>query len=148
MDEVSPKEQRLLKEADYVFSQERLYVEKIIECLDEIAKQLCESYNVSCCTKQNDKHLYYQCRCSNNFIIASYHEKNYDYFDIRLVEQFVAFMGASEVDFLINKKYETCAIARDLKEASSFILKYCKENFCGNAYVINYAKKSCCHGKY
>ena len=101
------------------FYMHQLHIEKFIECLNEIAKQLCELYNVSSYTKQNDKHLYYQCKCSNNFIIASYHEKHYDYFDMRLVEQFVAFMGASEVDFLINKKYETCAIARDLKEISS-----------------------------
>ena len=49
-------------------------------------------------------------------------------------------MGAHEVDFHINKNYETCAVARNLKEASSIILTYCKENFSDNAYVIDYAK--------
>ena len=44
------------------------------------------------------------------------------------------------MDFLINKKYETCVVTHDLKETSSIILTYCKENFCGNAYVIDYAK--------
>ena len=70
---------------------------------------------MSCCTKQNDKHLYYQCKSSNNSIFASYHDNTYGHFNMRLVDQFVAFMGAHEVDFLINKKYETCVVARDLK---------------------------------
>ena len=138
MDELSFE--RELEEADYIFSQERLHVEKLIKCLNEIAKQLCKSYNVSCCQKQNDKHLYYQCKSNNNSIFASYHDNTYGHFNMRLVDQFVAFMGAHEVDFLINKKYETCVVACDIKEISSIILKHCKENFCDNAYVMDYAK--------
>ena len=139
MDELTAEEQRELDEAGYIFSQERIHIEKLIECISEIAKKICELYNVSCCTKQNDNHLYYQCKSSNSFI-TSYLEKHYDYLDMRLVDQFVAFMGAHEVDFLINKKYETCAVARDLKEISSIILTHCKENFSDNAYVMDYAK--------
>ena len=40
MDELSS--QRELNEADYIFSQEIIHIEKLIGCLNDIAKKLCE----------------------------------------------------------------------------------------------------------
>ena len=145
MDEYTPEELEsftheeleLLKEADYVFSPEKKNLRKLIGWLNECAKRLCGLYNVSCCTRQNDKHLYFQCKCSDNSIIASYHKDN-NCFDIRLRDQFIAFMGAHEVDSIINKKYKTCEVARDLKETSSMLLEQFQETFSDNAYVIKY----------
>ena len=138
MDEFTPEELKLLREADYIFSPERMNYRKLIGWLNETAKRLCELYNVSCCTRQNDKHLYFQCKCSNNYIIASYHKNNNDHFDMRLQDQFVAFMGAHEVDLVIRKKNKTCEEARNLKETSSMLLEQFQEDFSDNAYVIKY----------
>ena len=57
---------------------------------------------------------------------------------MRLQDQFVAFMGAHEVDLVIRKKNKTCEVARDLKETSSMLLEQFQEDFSDNAYVIKY----------
>jgi hypothetical protein len=127
---------------EYHSSKEGLHMESLIRCLNEIAKELCELHDISCCNELYYKHLSYQCKCNSNSIIASYQKNKFMHIDIKLVEQFVAFFGAFEVDSLIDEKYETCDVARKHKSMSSSILKYCIENFKENAYVVDFYMKA------
>ena len=67
------------------------------------AWNLCEIYDFTCCSKNPKKHLPYLCEFNENEILSSYAKGVYSYYDIRQIEEFVAFKGAYEVASLIEK---------------------------------------------
>ena len=71
----------------------------------------------------------------------SYHCYNYAYLGAEQVEQFVLFMGASEIESFMAKNYETCIACKDLKDYVSSILDYCLENYSNNPYIIDYKER-------
>ena len=73
--------------------------------------------------------------------MMNYHWNNYIHLGFEEVEQFVLFMGASEIESFMSKNYETCVACRDLKGMVSSILDYCIENFSNNCYIINYKER-------
>ena len=71
----------------------------------------------------------------------AYHCYNYAYLGAEQVEQFVIFMGASEIESFMAKYYETCIACNDLKSYVSAILDHCLEYFSNNPYIIDYKKR-------
>ena len=100
------------------------------------AQNLCELYDVTCCSEDPKKHLPYQCEFIKNVIISSYDKGVYNYFDIEQTEDFVAFKGAYEVASLIEKYDATL-----YKSESFAILEYCYDNYASNVYVKPYIEK-------
>jgi len=99
------------------------------------AWNLCELYDVTCCSEDPKKHLPYQCEFIDNGIVSCYAKGVYNYFDIEQIEEFVAFKGAYEIASLIEKYDAT------LYESENFaILKYCYENYASNAHVKEYTE--------
>ena len=105
------------------------------------AKVLLKHHDINCCSKQDTKHLKFQCGFSKEEIIMGYHCYNYAYLGAEQVEQFVIFMGASEIESFMTKYYETCIACNDLKSYVSAILDHCLEYFSNNPYIIDYKER-------
>ena len=101
------------------------------------AWNLCERYDVTCCSENPKKHLPYQCEFSDNGIVSSYAKGVYNYYDVQQIEEFVAFKGAYEIASLIGKYDATL-----YKSENFAILKYCYDNYASNAYVKPYIEDS------
>ena len=71
----------------------------------------------------------------------NYHWNNYIVLGFEEVEQFVIFMGASEIESFMSKNYETCVACNTLKDYVSSILDYCTEYFSNNPYIIDYKER-------
>ena len=113
----------------------------MIEKLNTIAKILLKRHDINCCSQQYTKHLIFQCVFSEEFLIENYNRNSYIHFGFEEVEQFVLFMGASEIESFMSKNYETCVACHDLKDYVSSILDYCTENFSNNCYIIDYKER-------
>ena len=79
-------------------SQKGIHLWEQINKLNNYAKNLCSTYNVSycfdksCCCMDFD-HLPFKCACNPNETISSYIEGNYDFYDVEQIEEFIAWMG-------------------------------------------------------
>ena len=107
-----------------------------IQCLQCYAWNLCEIYDVTCCSENPKKHLPYQCEFIDNGIVSSYAKGVYNYYDVQQIEEFVAFKGAYEIASLIEK-YD----ATFYKSENFAILKYCYDNYASNTYVKQYIEE-------
>ena len=94
---------------------------------------LCEIYDVTCCSENPKKHLPYQCEFIDNGILPLYAKGIYSYYDVQQIENFVAFKGAYKIASLIEKYDATL-----YKSENFAILKYCYDNYASNAYVEPY----------
>ena len=108
----------------------------VIEKLNTIAKILLKRHDINCCSQQDTKHLKFQCGFSEQVLIKNYNWNNYIHFGFEEVEQFVLFMGASEIESFMAKNYETCVVCKDLKDYVSSILNFCIESYSDNPYII------------
>ena len=72
-------------------------------------------------------HLPFSCKFSDNETLASYANGIYDYYDVEQIEEFVAFMGAYEIEAMC-KEFEDFDDAVYRSENLA-ILKYCYENY-------------------
>jgi hypothetical protein len=107
-----------------------------INCVLCYARNLCEIYDFTCCSKNPKKHLPYLCEFNDNEILSSYEKGVYSYYDIEQIEEFVAFKGAYEVASLIEKYDITL-----YKSENFAILKYCYENYASNAHVSEFIER-------
>jgi hypothetical protein len=73
--------------------------------------------------------------------IASYRYSRPLCHDIEQVEKYIAYIGAHELDSLINEKFETSHEARVMKEHLDAILQICINEFSDNVYVIKYKER-------
>ena len=71
----------------------------------------------------------------------NYNWNNYIHLGFEEVEQFVLFMGASEIESFMAKNYETCVACKDLKDYVSSILNFCNESYTDNPYIIDYKER-------
>ena len=101
------------------------------------AWNLCEIYDVTCCSEDPKKHLPYQRGFSDNGIVSSYNKGVHNYYDVQQIEEFVAFKGAYEIASLIEKYDATL-----YKSGNIAILEYFYENYASNAYVKPYIEES------
>ena len=68
--------------------------------------------------------------------LSSYANGIYDYYDVEQIEEFVAFMGAYEIESMF-KKFDDFDYSVYRPENFA-ILKYCYDNYAYNAYVEPY----------
>ena len=94
----------------------------VLEKLNTIAEILLKRHDINCCSEQDSKHLKFQCGFSKEALIVNYHWNNYIHLGFEEVEQFVLFMGASEIESLMYKNYKTCVACNNLKYYVSSIL--------------------------
>src|SRR4051812_16514153 len=78
-----------------------------IDKLNTIAREVCNTYNVTycfdkayCCRRY--KHLPFQREYNDNVTISSYVMGNYDFYDVEQIEEFIAFKGAFELASLLK----------------------------------------------
>ena len=86
-------------------------------------------------------HLSFSCKFNDDKTLASYANGIYDYYDVEQIEEFVAFMGAYEIESMFKE-------FKDFDDAASrpenlAILKYCYENYEYN-YEINVLIEKVC----
>jgi hypothetical protein len=106
--------------------------------IKHFAIDLCELHDVTCCTGECYKHSHFQCKHNSDPIIASYWKSRPLCHDIEQVEKYIAYIGAHELDSLINEKIVTSHEARVMKGHLDIILQIYINEFSYNAYVINY----------
>ena len=109
--------------------------------LDKIAKILLKRHDINCCSKQGTKHLKFQCVFSEEILLAKYHRNNYIHLGFEEVEQFVSFMGASEILAFMSENYETCVACHELKDYVSSIFEWCIKTFSNNCYIVDYKER-------
>ena len=60
-------------------------------------------------------HLPFSCKFNDNKTLASYANGVYDYYDVEQIEEFVAFMGAYEIESLFKECEILMMLFTDLK---------------------------------
>src|SRR4051812_35267768 len=128
----------------YRESYEGKVIRSLIKKLDPIAKILLKRHDINCCSRMDNEHLKFQCCFSKEVLIANYHWNNYIHLGFKEVEQFVLFMGASEIESFMSENYETCVACHDLKYYVASILDHCIENCSNNFYIIDYKERLNC----
>src|SRR4051794_10853176 len=79
----------------------------VLENLYLLANFFLKRHDINCCSRLATKHLKFQCCFSKEVLIANYHWNNYIHLGFEEVEQFVLFMGASEIESFMSENYET-----------------------------------------
>ena len=121
--------------SEYQSTKEGNRVGKLLKALHKIANQFCEIHGITCCNRRVVKHSHYQCRSNSDPIIACYREDECLCPDIEQVEKYIAYVGAHEIDSLLDKFVATSHVAREMKGQVSIILQICKKEFNDNVYV-------------
>ena len=67
------------------------------------ARQLCLRYDYTCCSRMKAPHLPFSCKFNDDKTLASYANGIYDYYDVEQIEEFVAFMGAYEIESMFKE---------------------------------------------
>ena len=119
---------------DYRLTQKGKLLWDQIYMLYWYARQLCLRYDYTCCSRMKAPHLPFSCKFNDDKTLASYANGIYDYYDVEQIEEFVAFMGAYEIESMfkeIENLYDAVYRPKNLA-----ILKYCYENYEYN-YEIN-----------
>ena len=112
---------------DYRLTQKGKLLWDQINMLRWYARDLCLRYDITCCSRMKAPHLPFSCKFNDNKTFASYANVIYDYYDVEQIEEFVAFMGAYEIESMF-KEFENLygAVYRPENLA---ILKYCYANY-------------------
>ena len=84
-------------------------------------------------------HLPFSCKFNDDKTLASYANGIYDYYDVEQIEEFVAFMGAYEIESLF-KEFEDFDDSVYRPENLA-ILKYCYENYEFNSDIDAFIEK-------
>ena len=126
---------------NYIESRKGKVMSAVLEKLNTIAKILLKRHDINCCSKQDTKHLKFQCGFSEEVLIMNYNWNNYIQLGFEEVEQFILFMGAFEIESFMAKNYETCFACKDLKDYVSSILDFCIEHYSDNPYIIDYKER-------
>ena len=87
---------------DYLLTQKGKLLWDQIHMLHWYARQLCLRYDYTCCSRMKAPHLPFSCKFNDNETLASYANGIYDYYDVEQIEEFVAFMGAYELNLCLK----------------------------------------------
>src|SRR4051812_28799803 len=118
---------------DYRLTQKGKLLWDQIHILKWYGRQLCLSYDYTCCSRMKSPHLPFSCEFNDNKTLASYANGIYDHYDVEQIEEFLAFKGAYEIESLFEK-YE--AFDDDVYRPKNFAtLKYCYDNYEYNSYI-------------
>ena len=127
----------------YRSTQEGKRVQSLLEHLNHMALDLCMLHGVNCCTKNYPPHFKFQCKHNSDPIISFYQEHKLLLLDfIGEVEQYVAYVAAHEIDYMINEISKTSYVANEMKGHNSIIPKLCIEIFSENAHVVCYKERT------
>ena len=84
-------------------------------------------------------HLPFLCEFNDNKTLASYANGIYDYYDVEQIEEFVAFMGAYEIESMF-KEFED--LDDSVYRPENFaILRYCYKNYECNYNIDAFIEK-------
>ena len=124
---------------DYCLTQKGKLLWDQIHMLHWYAWNLCQRYDYTCCSRMKAPHLPFSCKFNDNKTLASYANGIYDYYDVEQIEEFVAFMGAYEIESM-SKEFENLydAVYRPKFFA---ILRYCYENYEYNSDIDAFIEK-------
>ena len=118
---------------DYRLTQKGKLLWDQIHMLTWYARQLCLRYDYTCCSRMKAPHLPFSCKFNDNKTLASYANGIDDYYDVEQIEEFVAFMGAYEIEFTFKEFENLCdAVYRPENLA---ILKYYEFNYDIDAFI-------------
>ena len=124
---------------DYHLTQKGKLLWDQINMLRWYARDLCLRYDYNCCSRMKAPHLPFSCKFNDNKTLASYANGIYDYYDVEQIEEFVAFMGAYEIESMF-KEFENLYDAVYRPENLA-ILKYCYENYKYNYDIDEFIEK-------
>jgi hypothetical protein len=79
-------------------------MDKFLRHIKHFVIDFYELHDVTCCTREGYKHSHFQCKHNSDPIIASYWKSRPLCHDIEQVEKYIAYIGAHELDSLINEK--------------------------------------------
>ena len=124
---------------DYRLTQKGKLLWDQIYILKWYARQVCLSYDYTCCSRMKAPHLPFSCKFNDNKTLASYANGIYDYYDVEQIEEFVAFMGAYEIESMFKEFEDFDAAA--YRPENLAILKYCYENYEYNSDINAHIEK-------
>ena len=124
---------------DYRLTQKGKLLWDQIYMLHWYARQLCLRYDYTCCSRMKAPHLPFSCKFNDNETLASYANGIYDYYDVEQIEEFVAFMGAYEIESL----FKECENLDDAvyRPGNFAILKFCYENYEFNSDIDDFIER-------
>ena len=108
---------------DYRLTQKGKLLWDQIYMLHWYARDLRLRHDYTCCSRMKAPHLPFSCKFNDNETLASYANGIYDYYDVEQIEEFIAFMGAYEIESLF-KEFEDFDDSVYRPENLA-ILKYC-----------------------
>ena len=88
---------------DYRLTQKGKLLWDQIHMLRWYARQLCLRYDYTCCSRMKAPHLPFSWKFNDDKTLASYANGIYDYYDVEQIEEFVAFMGAYEIELCLKR---------------------------------------------
>ena len=125
---------------DYRLTQKGKLLWDQIHMLRWYARQLCLDYDITCCSRMKAPQLPFSCKFNDDETLASCANGIYDYNDVEQIEEFVAFMGAYEIESLFEK-YE--ALDDDVYRPENLaILRYCYEIMNSIPILMHLLRKS------
>ena len=101
--------------------------------------QLCLRYDYTCCSKIDSPHLPFSCEFNDNETLASYANGIYDYYDVEQIEEFVAFMGAYEIESMFKEFENLYDVV--YRPENLAILKYFYANYEFNSDIDAFIEK-------
>ena len=116
-----------------------MYLWKLLNQLEEYARNLCYIFGKSFCFNESDchrksKHFPFQCACNENETLASYVKGYYNAYEVERMEEFIVFKGALEISSYLEHKIDA-----PYKSESLAILKYCFDNYKDeNCYITEH----------
>ena len=124
---------------DYRLTQKGKLLWDQIHILNWYSRQLCLRYDYTCCSRMKAPHLPFSCKFNDNKILASYANGIYDYYDVEQIEEFVAFMGAYEIESM----FKECENLDDpvYTPRNFAILRYFYENYEYNSGIDAFIEK-------
>jgi hypothetical protein len=88
-----------------------MYLWKLLNQLEEYARNLCYIFGKSFCFNESDchrksKHFPFQCACNENETLASYVKGYYNAYEVERMEEFIVFKGALEISSYLEHKID------------------------------------------
>jgi hypothetical protein len=124
----------------YYSSDEEKQVQGMMSYMKGVSTELCDFYDITCSSRQKNKHFSFQCENNDDPLIATILKGEYINYGMDQGNQYAAFMGAYEIYSFTIEKPETCSIASKVMDTISYLVNYCLENFPNNYYIGQFVK--------
>jgi hypothetical protein len=128
-------EHALDKTIEYYSFDEGKQIQGMISYLNDVATELCDFYDITCCSKQKNKHFNFWYGDNDDPAIATILKGGYLDYGLEQGNQYVAFMGSYEIYSLIIEKPKNSAMGSKVIKTISYLVNFFLENFTDNYYV-------------